>query len=220
MRIALAASLLAACTLAAFGQSVTRQAAVDPEAAAKARDQIAAKLAPSARAKLDRAAAAFWKDADAKASPIKLQTAARDAVTSAFPGAQLGAADIDALADYVLAQSSADAEKDLRALAGEMKKIEEQKESLRKQLAASGNEPSLSVSKAAAVTTLRAPSPLPAGATVEEKQKRLGELASLSELGVTRSQAVTEKRAKTFDVLSALMKKLGAASDEALAALK
>lgn len=216
----LAAAVLAAVPLFAQNVSVSRQAAVDTAAISKAHDALGAKLSGAARQKLDDAASSFWKNADPRTSMMKLSAGAREAITAAFSGAELGAPEIDALAGYVLAEGALATDKDLRALAGELEKIEKQSDALRKQLTVDGKEPNVSVAKSAAAApeTIEAPESLADDATPEEKLKRLEELTSLSKSAAVKTQSLGDKRSKVSDLVSALMKK--GVNDELLAKLK
>ena len=102
--------------------SVTREAVVDPAATDKIQAQLHDALAPSARAKLQQAGA-----------KVEIK-AAREAAAKAFPDAELSADTIDALAFYVMSETSA-------TIAGETKRIAEQRNALRETMKTAGVEP-------------------------------------------------------------------------------
>jgi hypothetical protein len=93
-------------------------------AATKAHDEIALKLAPSAKQKLLRVAQSL-------ANTPNVESSARLGIVNAFPDVNFSDSDIISLMAFVMWEASKDAENDLRNLTEEMNKINEKKAALR-----------------------------------------------------------------------------------------
>jgi hypothetical protein len=90
----------------------------------KAHDQIASKLAPSAKLKLRRVSHSL-------VSTHNAGDAARLGVTSAFPDVNFSEGDINALTLFVLSEASSSASEDVRAINDRLARINERKTVLR-----------------------------------------------------------------------------------------
>jgi hypothetical protein len=169
-------SLLIAVAL--FAQvSVTREAVVDPAAADKTHAEIHDALAPSARQKLEHAGA-----------KVEIKTA-REAVVKAFPETKLSADTIDALAFYVMSETSA-------TIAAETKKITEQRSALLETMKAAGFQPKAPAKYALKISGdyATAPEQIPASAKPEEMSQRLAELAAMLDLNERAMKTANERR--------------------------
>ncbi len=164
--------LLAVLLLAQTDVSVSREAV-------KAHADLGAALSSSARKKLEHAATSVGAKADVKV--------ARDAVKKAFPDAELSAADIDALASFVMSEASV-------VIDAETKKINEQKAALREAMKAAGVEPAAGAKYALKLSGdyAKAPEPLGAGAPPAAMQQRLEELGAMAELNQRRRMTVLD----------------------------
>ena len=166
-------AFLMAVVLFAQTVSVTREAVMDPAAADKVQAQLHDALAPSAREKLQHAGA-----------KVEIK-AAREAVAKAFPDAQLSADTVDALAFYVMSETST-------TITAETKKIIEQRNALK----AAGV-----VVKTGAKFALRlsgdyatAPEPLADDAKPEAMAQRAAELAAMIDLNERAMKTLHERR--------------------------
>jgi len=90
----------------------------------KTHDQIALKLAPSAKQKLQRVSQSL-------ANAPNAENAARLGITNAFPGVNFSDSDISALIVFVMWEATKDADNDLKNLMDELKKINDKKAALR-----------------------------------------------------------------------------------------
>jgi hypothetical protein len=169
-------------TVAFFAQT---SASVSREAV-KAHAAVRAALAPSAIEKLEQAAGSMAK-VDVKS--------AQNAVKTAFPDAELSAAEIDVLASYVMSEAA-------EIIAAETKKIDEQKTALRAAMKAAGVEPKAGAKYALKLSGdfARAPEPLGADAGPAAMQQRLEELGAMADLNQRR-------RASVIDLVEAARKK-------------
>jgi hypothetical protein len=183
------ALLVALALFAQTGVSVTREAV-------KTQVDLREALASSARTKLDGAAASI-STVDVKA--------ARDAAKNAFPDAELGAAELDVLASYVLTQLA-------EIIDVESKKLDEQKDALRAAMKAAGVKPKAGAKYALKLSGdyAKAPEPLPDDATPAAMQQRLEELVAMGDLnarqrtGARNAAASALKKGASLDVLKAL----------------
>ena len=184
------------------GLLLAAAAAITP-AAIQHRDAIASKLSPTARLKLQNVATSL------RQSPTISEVSARAAILSAFPGANLGAADIDALMFVVMMDAAQDAQKDLNAIMAEVKAIDKQKESLRQELSKlNALTNSTHVRKARVpLASFNVPPPLPKGATVDQMKDRLDSLSELGETESLRLQMAMDRLSKLMQTLSNLEKK-------------
>ncbi len=201
-------SLFLALLLATAEQpkvSVSLQAPVDPVAIAKTHDQIAASLTPYAKQKLQQLSSSVMNASIPG-------DAARLGIRNAFPGTTLGDDEIEALAFVVMSEAAASAGKDLDAIADEVRKMNEQKAAIRKQLEAAGEKITPRPAKVQAVAPsleyFRAPAPLPNNATVSELRKRLDSLSDMAEMNQLMQQALTDKKQQTEGVLSSTSQKV------------
>lgn len=103
----------------AFSLNPTEQAAVT-----KIHDQIAVKLAPTAKQKLHQVAHSVI-------GPANAGDAARLGVTTAFREASLGENDINTLTIFVLAEAAKSTDNEINSLTNKVAKINQQKASLR-----------------------------------------------------------------------------------------
>ncbi|MEK6375188.1 MAG: hypothetical protein AABO58_21145 [Acidobacteriota bacterium] len=165
------AFLIAVALFAQTDVSVDRQAV-------KAHPELHAALAPSAIEKLERAAASIAK-VDVKS--------AQKAVKTAFPDAELSAADIDALASYVMSEAA-------DIIAAETTKIDEQKRAVQEAMKAAGLEPKVGAKYALKLSGdyAKAPEPLGADAAPAAMQQRLEELGAMAELNQRRRTSVLD----------------------------
>ena len=170
-------AFLMAVVLFAQTVSVTREAVMDPAAADKVQAQLHDALAPSAREKLQHAGA-----------KVEIK-AARDAVVKAFPDAQLSADTIDALAFYVMSETSA-------RISGEMKRIAEQRNALRETMKTAGIEPKGSAKFALRISGdyATAPEPLADDVKPDAMAQRLSELGAMIDLNERATKALNERR--------------------------
>ncbi len=195
-------SVLLALLLATAEQpkvSVSLQAPVDQVAITKTHDQIAASLTPSAKQKLQQLALSVMS------SPVP-GDATRLGIRNAFPGTTLGDDDIEALAFVVLSEAAASAENDLQAIADEVKKMNEQKAAIRKQLEAAGEKitpkPAKVQAVAGTIEYFRAPAPLPNNTPVADLRKRFESLSDMAEMNQLMQRTLTDKKQQTEGVLS------------------
>lgn len=165
------ALLIAVTLFAQTSASVSRETV-------KSTADVRAALAPSAREKLEQAAVSIEK-ADVKT--------ARAAVTKAFPGAELGAPELDALASFVLAEVA-------EVIGAESKKIDEQRTALRAAMKAAGVEPKAGAKYALKLSGdyAKAPEPLAADATPAAMQQRLDELGAMADLNQRRRTSIAD----------------------------
>jgi len=199
--------------------SVSLAAPVDP-ALTRKHDQIASKLSPTAKLKLHTIATSF------KTMNSITDGTSRAAIVSAFPGTNLGDADIDALTIIIMMEASKSANEDLKAIMDEVKKINEQKSALRKTLTDLGKPPS--PSKRAAPTTwravpvdyYRAPAPLPANADVTQIEKRFDDLEGYSTVNQLKLQQMMDKKGQYETMLSNISKKVSDTSSSIIQNLK
>ena len=92
-------------------------------------DRMFAKLAPSARIKVQEAADRLLQ------SPNSLQNKARQATIQAFPAlTNASSADVDAVVFVVMSQAASDSQSDLQAVMNNMQAINAQKANLRNQI--------------------------------------------------------------------------------------
>jgi hypothetical protein len=179
--------------------SVSLQAPVDQVAITRTHDQIAASLTPSAKLKLQQLTSSVMS------APIP-GDAARLGIRNTFPEANLGDGDIEALAFVVLSEAAASAGNDLKAMADEVKKMNEQKAAIRKQLESAGEKIPPRSAKVQAVSTtvefFHAPAPLPSNAKVSELRKRFESLSDMAEMNQFMQQTLTDKKLQTEGVLS------------------
>ena len=179
--------------------SVSLQAPVDQAAITRTHDQIAASLTPSAKLKLQQLAPSVMS------APIP-GDAARLGIRNAFPGVNLGDDDIEALAFVLLSEAAASAGNDLNAIGEAVKKMNEQRAAIRKQLESSGEKitprPAKAQAVAATVEYFRAPAPLPKDATVSELRKRFDSLGDMAAVNQLMQQTLTDKKVQTEGVLS------------------
>ena len=180
--------------IALFAQvSISREAV-------KAQSDLRAALAPEAREKLEHAAASIAK--------VDVKTAQK-AVKSAFPDAELSAADLDALASYVMSEAAT-------IIAAETTKIDEQKSALREAMKAAGVEPKTGAKYALKLSGdyAKAPEPLGSDAAPAAMQQRLEELNAMAELNQRR-------RASALDAAESGLKRVrGEAALNAIRNLK
>jgi hypothetical protein len=165
------------------------------------RDAIAAKLSPSAKLKLHNIA-----DTLGRSGAITDGTS-RAAIVSAFPGVNFSSADISALTFIVLMDAAESAQHDLQSITAGVSAINNQKDSLRKELGNANANKTSRVQKVytPASTTLVVPPPLSSNATMTEKQKRLDDLSELSEMQQLKLQMVMDQKSKLEAMLSNLL---------------
>jgi hypothetical protein len=161
--------------------------------------EIAARLTPSAKNKLDTVA---------KTAPAS-EPEARTVVKEAFPDATLSDADITTLSFYVIADVSSSVQSNVKAITEEIDKMKGQKRVVEKSLAGK-NEPA-SMSKVKAIGPndyYRAPPPLPAGTPPEELMERLSELGAMSDANRTQVTALMSQKSRFDAILSTLLPKM------------
>jgi hypothetical protein len=102
-----------------------------PDDAVRQNQRLVQKLSPSARSKVQSAAAAVATAIKQQPSmtPAQLQAKARGAVTAAFPG--LAGMDIDAVVFLVMMQAAQDQEKDLQQTMNQMQQETNAKQAAR-----------------------------------------------------------------------------------------
>jgi hypothetical protein len=224
-----AVSLMAAPLLFAQGVSITHAVTPIPEKVTRTRTALTAKLADSARAKLQRVATAVAPKSDASSSPEKFDAAIRNALGESFPGANLGAGESDALVFVIATDIAKENDVALRDLSAEVEKMAKQKDDIRKRLAATKTadakpaaRPGVSLATAKVSTTgaIKAPAPLAADASAAAVQDRLDQLNQLGEMSQLRLQMMTDRRSKAMAVLSNLMKKVSETDSSILSNLK
>lgn len=154
------------------------QVSVSREAVKGAPADVRAALAPSALSKLEQAAASIEK-VDVKS--------AQKAVKTAFPDAELSAADIDALASVVMSESA-------KTVDGETKKIDEQRVAVREAMKAAGIEPKADAKYALKLSGdyATAPKPLAADAPPAALLQRFEELTAMAELNRRKSRSLLD----------------------------
>lgn len=153
-------------------------------------------LAASAREKLEDAAASIAK------TEVNV---ARQAVKEAFPDAELGGADLDALAGFVLAEVA-------EVIESETGKINEQKTALKAAMKAAGVEPKSGAKFALKLSGdyAKAPKPLAEDATPAAMQQRLDELGAMADLNQRKKSSVLNaasaaaKKGAFLDVIKSL----------------
>jgi hypothetical protein len=160
------------------------QVSVSREAVKATPADVRGALAPSALSKLEEAAASIAK-VDVKS--------AQKAVKTAFPDAELSAADIDALASVVMFAAAKNVD-------AETKKIDEQKAAVRDAMKAAGLEPKAdakAVVKLSGDYAATAPKALAADAPPAALLQRFGELTAMAELNRRTSRGLLEAAAKS-----------------------
>jgi hypothetical protein len=222
-------SLMAVPLLFAQGVSITHAVTPIPPEVTRTRTSLTAKLADSAKVKLQHVATAVAPKSDASSSPEKFDAAIRKALGESFSGANLGAGESDALVFVIAADIAKENDAALRDLSAEVEKMAKQKEDIRKRLAATktadakpASRPSVSLTTAKGSTTgaIKAPALLAADASPAAMQDRLDQLSQLGEMGQLRLQMMTDRRSKAMAVLSNLMKKVSESDSSILSNLK
>jgi hypothetical protein len=231
MKKTIAAASLFVAPLLLFGQGVSITHAVTPipPEVTRTRTALTAKLADSAKAKLQHVATAVAARSDASSSPDKLDAAIRNALGESFSGANLGAGEIDALVFVIATDIAKENDAALRDLSAEIEKMAKQKEDIRKRLAGTktaDTKPaarpgvSLTTARVSASDAIKAPAPLAADASAPAMQDRLDQLRQLGEMGQLRLQMMTDRHSKAMAVLSNLMKKVSETDSSILSNLK
>jgi uncharacterized protein YdbL (DUF1318 family) len=222
-------SLFVAPLLFGQGVSITHAVTPIPAEVVRTRSSLTAKLADSAKVKLQHVVTAVAGKSDSTASPDKLDAAIRGAVGESFSGANLGGAEVDALVFVIATDIAKENETSIRDLAAEVDKMAKQKDDIRKRLAATrtaeakpASRPSVSLTTAKVSTTgaIKAPAPLAADASAAAMQDRLDQLSQLSEMGQLRLQMMTDRSSKAIAALSNLMKKVSDTDSSILSNLK
>jgi hypothetical protein len=182
-----------------------------PGAFSAKQSEIAAKLTPSAKNKLDSVA---------KTTPAT-ESEARTVVKEAFPGATLSDADITTLSFYVIADVSSSVQSNVNAIAEEIGKMKGQKRSVQKSLVGK-NEPA-TMSKVKAIGPddyYRAPSPLPAGTPPAKLMERLSELGAMSDANQAKVMTLMSKKSRFDAILSSMLPKMTQTDWTAIQSLK
>ena len=192
-------NVIAALVLAATQPkkpSISLAAPVDPVVAAKTHDQLAANLTPSAKSKLASAATSI------RTSSAVTDTAAKTAVTSAFPG--LSDSDTQALMFMAMMEASSGAQQDLQNITAEVDKMKAQEWALQPKLAKTGaHYPSVDkIIVQVHGDYFRAPDPLPESASAEEMQKRIKDLLAMTDANQRRVQTLKNQQQQMQTIIS------------------
>lgn len=211
----LAVALLVAAT--SYKPSVSLTAPVNPSLVQR-HDAIASNLTPSAKMKLDTIVDQL------KSTPSISDGTSRAAITSAFPDANLGQDDIDALVLTVMTGVAQSAHNELKETLQHLQDINKQKDALRQELAKSKQSTKApAVHKAQAMyvsTAFKMPAPLPPNASVAQKQDRLNLLNDLDQQEQTRVQMYSNQMQKSQQIASDLLKRVNDTASSIIRNLK
>lgn len=207
--------LLVAAT--SYKPSVSLTAPVDPTLVQR-HDAIASKLSPSAKMKLDSIVDSLTS------GPSITDGTSRVAIASAFPDANLGESDVDALVLTVLTEVTQSTQKQLKQTLQNLKDISKQKDALRQELSKakqSTKAPAIHKAQATYVSTsFSMPPPLPSNATAAQKQERLNLLGDLEQQEQTRLNMFSNRMEKAQSIASNLLQKIGDVDSSIISNLK